>query len=89
MVVSQDKAEAIRSHQDIGKSASNAKLKKIFIRETSKLYQNLQLSIQNRKICVIRYTADAIKYYAQNIAKRAVDAGIGVDIFACHLDQCG
>eukprot|EP00398_MALV-I-01_sp_L67-1_P000061 gene61-784_t len=60
MVVSQDKAEAIRSHQDIQKGASNAK-----------------------------YTADAIKYYAQNIAKRAVDAGIGVDIFACHLDQCG
>merc|ERR1712110_357563 len=35
-----------------------------------------------------KYTDDAIKKYAE-IAERAVQAGIAIDIFACNLDQCG
>lgn len=35
-----------------------------------------------------RYTKNALKYYA-TLAKRGVESGIAVDIFACSLDQVG
>merc|ERR1719313_2634495 len=35
-----------------------------------------------------KYTKKALKYYA-TLAKRTVDAGFAVDIFACSLDQVG
>ena len=51
--------------------------------ETIRSYLDLERKEPNTK-----YYAEAVKYYA-GIASRAVNAGHGVDIFGCALDQTG